>query len=955
MPQVSIVIPVCNVERYLRECLDSVVNQTLKDLEIICVDDGSTDGSVGILEEYARGDGRFRIVRRPNQGAAEARNRGLEIARGDYVVFLDSDDFFEPLMLEHLAGIAARDDADVVLCNFFRFSEETGKEERLTTSCDRTFLPPQMPFAAASVADWIFQTTIACPWNKLFRREFLVERGLRFQDLPNSNDLAMIYSALALARRISYSDCAFVHYRVRGNASSLQGTKRKNPLCFLLALRELRRRLEAHGVWSAFASSWLETFRVHMAYNFRTIPEEALSAAARKEIEAEYEQARQAVAKEIRVSVLIAAKNAERTIGRTLDSLIAQTLKEIEILVVDNDSADGTPAVVRRYAERDGRVRLLACATPGQGACRNFALAKAVGRYVAYVDADDWVDGDYLKVLYQNAQVHKADVSMTTAVAVVSDAGGFLHSKKIWDGPTAAPVVAMQDRARLLLWSAIACNKIYRRRFLLACGARFGETAPVAGEDKPFDIAVLTGANRLALTDRVRYHYVRSETSSSHTAVGAEGLKFIEFYRQSLAVVERCSRNPDERIFWRQVVMRLFDDEQRSFAGRMEKSSLPRLAEACDAFRREVWPARASGRAVVSLTSHPGRIRVVEQTVASLLDQTVRVDALVLWLATEQFPRGEAELPASLLALKRRGLSIRWCEDLGSYKKLVPAMRAFPGQVIITADDDVLYPRDFVERLLDAHARSPQAIIANRVREIALEGETPKPYDRWMTQWTYRFAGAPLVLPVGCAGVLYPPGCIADGYLDARIFLRLAPQGDDLWFWAAAVLSGTLHHVACNAQPRITEVEGSQADALMEQNVDCRGNDEKFAAILRAYPRLKCILVDAAARRLQTCGNGTPGGMACPCTPLTGMVLCGSGLVGRLKGGLKLLAPYGMVRYWLWRKWHVRIEAPPAGKRSFAGSVARVVKSIMPFGVIALVRRIKYDETITDILNYSQS
>ena len=115
MPLVSVIIPVYNVEEYLRQCLDSVREQTLSDIEIICVNDSSTDGSLSILEEYAKKDPRIQVVTQPNGGAGAARNKGLSMAAGKYLSFLDSDDFFEPDMLELAYKKAEEDKADFVV------------------------------------------------------------------------------------------------------------------------------------------------------------------------------------------------------------------------------------------------------------------------------------------------------------------------------------------------------------------------------------------------------------------------------------------------------------------------------------------------------------------------------------------------------------------------------------------------------------------------------------------------------------------------------------------------------------------------------------------------------------------------------------------------------------------------------------------------------------------------
>ena len=114
-PKVSVILPVYNVEKYLKQCMDSIVNQTLKDIEIICVDDGSTDASLSILKEYEKEDDRVKVICQQNAGAGAARNNGLSIATGEYLSFLDSDDFFSLDMLEKSYAEAKKEDADLIV------------------------------------------------------------------------------------------------------------------------------------------------------------------------------------------------------------------------------------------------------------------------------------------------------------------------------------------------------------------------------------------------------------------------------------------------------------------------------------------------------------------------------------------------------------------------------------------------------------------------------------------------------------------------------------------------------------------------------------------------------------------------------------------------------------------------------------------------------------------------
>ena len=117
MPKVSIIVPVYNVEKYLRRCIDSILRQTLTDIEVILVDDGSFDSSGKICEEYARKDSGLRVIHQKNAGVAVARNTGLDIASGDYIAFVDSDDYIEPNMYQSMMQVANQYDCDVVLCD----------------------------------------------------------------------------------------------------------------------------------------------------------------------------------------------------------------------------------------------------------------------------------------------------------------------------------------------------------------------------------------------------------------------------------------------------------------------------------------------------------------------------------------------------------------------------------------------------------------------------------------------------------------------------------------------------------------------------------------------------------------------------------------------------------------------------------------------------------------------
>lgn len=239
---ISVIIPVYNCSDYLHECLDSIFAQSLNDIEVICVDNGSSDESADILQEYASAHSNILILHQNARGAGLARNLGLRHANGEYVIFLDGDDFFEPNLLRNTYKHAKRTDADIVLFGGRIFDDALGKLEEKVVFINPELLPDSTVFSSLEIPDSIFQVTNPAAWNKLFKRSFIQSIGLQFQHLPNSNDLFFTYSALAIAEKISYLLHPYVFYRSNTGAGT-QDHRYRSPCCFLDALAALKRFL----------------------------------------------------------------------------------------------------------------------------------------------------------------------------------------------------------------------------------------------------------------------------------------------------------------------------------------------------------------------------------------------------------------------------------------------------------------------------------------------------------------------------------------------------------------------------------------------------------------------------------------------------------------------------------------------------------------------------------------
>lgn len=208
MPLISVLVPVCNVETYLEQCLDSLINQTFQDFEMICVDDGSTDRSGQILDRYAMSDSRMNVIHKENTGYGNSMNVALDHALGDYIAILESDDFAEPDMLKKLYETAVQQDVDVAKADYYHYSD--GKDvrcNRLSNEIKGKILHPVESPKILNLADSI--------WSCLYKHSFLTEHDIRFHETPGASyqDISFAIQVWLHAKRIYFIDEPLLHYR----------------------------------------------------------------------------------------------------------------------------------------------------------------------------------------------------------------------------------------------------------------------------------------------------------------------------------------------------------------------------------------------------------------------------------------------------------------------------------------------------------------------------------------------------------------------------------------------------------------------------------------------------------------------------------------------------------------------------------------------------------------------
>lgn len=272
MPKISVLMPIYNVERYLREALLSMANQTLRDIEILCINDGSTDDSRAIVAEFCKLDARFRLIDKPNSGYGASMNRGLAEAQGDYIAILEPDDIYEPTALETLYKAAQISDADVTKANYWFYWSKPQPKDKLIQVVKPAWFEDVAQIEHLAVGSLVIGSNngdasdgIACMvadpyelpgiffmipsiWSALYKRSYLAEHSIRFLETPGASfqDLSFTFKVFAYTHKVCLVDAPILHYRQDNESSSVNDPKKA--YCVIEELAEIDAVVEALAV-----------------------------------------------------------------------------------------------------------------------------------------------------------------------------------------------------------------------------------------------------------------------------------------------------------------------------------------------------------------------------------------------------------------------------------------------------------------------------------------------------------------------------------------------------------------------------------------------------------------------------------------------------------------------------------------------------------------------------------
>ena len=240
---------------------------------------------------------------------------------------------------------------------------------------------------------------------------------------------------------------------------------------------------------------------------------------------------------------------------------------------------------------------------------------------------------------------------------------------------------------------------------------------------------------------------------------------------------------------------------------------------------------------IVSLTSIPSRLNTLHLVIKCLFNQTHRPKKILLWLNNDL----QDKIPARLLSLQSELFEIRYSALNCSHRKLIHSREAYPDDIIITCDDDLIYAKNWLTKLYQQHIQRPHAVIGNKAVQIKKDGEGHyAPYLTWRKVDPNGNSNS--FMPVGAWGILYPPKSLAEQFIDQELFLKLTPKADDLWFKAMALLNGTDSLQATDTPNEPIPIIGSQKISLKEENVKKNKNDEQWAQ-LSQYFKLERLLL----------------------------------------------------------------------------------------------------------------
>ena len=403
---ISIIVPIYNTEKYLHQCLDSILNQTYTNFEVLLVNDGSTDSSGIICQEYVENDSRFRYFEKNNGGVASARNLGLERSGGAYITFIDSDDWVEPNYLDVLYTALKENDTDVAISTYKRFAQDGVFYLRSYSREDDEFLNigtrSRDSFLEILPRLGELDHSFYSISSKLIKRK-IIGNLLFDEQISYAEDLNFFFHLYLGVESVVYvRDYTYV-YRTH-DASTSQNINELKVLHELEIFKRMFQQIDRMGLPTFQYFRRLKNLVASRISGFPT-------SKAIREYESFVSEVRERVTyQQPLISLIVPIYNVENYLRMCLDSIANQTYSNIEVLLVNDGSPDGSGVICQEFVAKDSRFRYIEKANGGLSDARNVGIVRAQGEFLSFVDSDDWIEPTYVEDLYRAALLNDAEV-----------------------------------------------------------------------------------------------------------------------------------------------------------------------------------------------------------------------------------------------------------------------------------------------------------------------------------------------------------------------------------------------------------------------------------------------------------------------------------------------------------------------------------------------------------------
>ena len=544
-PKVSVIIPVYNEECYLRKCLDSVLQQTIDSIEVICIDDGSTDQSMAILNEYAGKNHNFKVLRQQNQGAGTARNRGIQIAQGEFVSFMDSDDMYpDCYVLEKLYELAISH--EVKVCGG---SMQYLKEDGFPVPFYLDENNRKQVFQTDGVQNYFDYQFEYGYYRFIYRLDLLRENNIcfplyrRFQDPPfmvRAMIAAKEFYAVkepTYAYRKGHREVVWTEEKVVGlmdGILDLLHVALENNL-MMLANSALRRtcidfskeiQQELRKGSNEARKRQVEMLEICRNTEGLKHYESGIARLCSDEMFDLINNRRNAHQKEsnIKVSIIMPSLNVKPYIRECIESALNQTMKEIEIICIDAGSTDGTLEILQEYAEKDSRIQIIHSPVKSYGYQMNLGLDVARGEFLAILETDDWIKPLMCEELYQLAQDNYLDFIKSDRSSFVGDGDNREFTYLAAFGPMYLrkyywKVMNPQEEPEIFFSHNLTQTGLYRLSFIRENKIRYHETPGASYQDNGFFFLTMCHAHRVMIIEKDYYMLRRDNPFSSVKSV----------------------------------------------------------------------------------------------------------------------------------------------------------------------------------------------------------------------------------------------------------------------------------------------------------------------------------------------------------------------------------------------------------------------------------------------------